>query len=177
MDPTLIFEKFMGLRRSVDASIRENSFVFTEVESEIRLKPPKNIPLSMILNQALSLGFVPQDECDIEDWKWGNLRHRKVLGRLEITRKIQTGPAFKFKTTTGWEGRVVVSTETAVNEPAPHAACEYYRKAHRKSFVTVDGAFTLDVTSNSNMTEVEIEVNHPHVQPSDLTQLVTMLCQ
>ena len=70
-----------------------------------------------------------------------------------------------------------IATALALLRSAPHAACEYYRKAHRKSFVTVDGAFTLDVTSNSNMTEVEIEVNHPHVQPSDLTQLVTMLCQ
>lgn len=176
MDPNVIFAKFLNILRSVSESLKNNSFVFSQPEGEIRLKPPRNIPVSMIHNHIVNNGFVEFERSEIEDWKWDDgTRLRLQNGKTSIIQKLQVGNAFKFKTNNGWDGRVVVSTETH-SDSRPDKGASYYRKANRVSFRMHDESFRVDLTHNSTSVEVEIEVEDKNVDPSTVMLLVTNIC-
>lgn len=176
MDPNVIFSKFLSTLRKVDDSLKNESFVFSKPEGEVRLKPPKNIPVSMIHNHMLNNGFVECGSTELEDWKWDNgVRLRKEDGLTSIIHKIQVGNAFKFSTDTGWSGRVVVCTETMLDE-RPNTDCTYYRKAKRVTFKMPNETFRVDLTHNSSVVELEIEILDTTVDPSVVMLLVTNIC-
>ena len=176
MDPHVIFSKFLSTLRKVDESLQNESYVFSQPEGEIRLKPPKNIPVSMIHNHMLNHGFIQCATTEIEDWKWDNgVRLRQEDGQTTIIQKTQVGNAFKFATDTGWKGRVVVSTETSLDE-RPTTTCSFYRKARRVTFKMHDEIFRVDLTYNSSTVELEIEILDHTVDPSVVMLLVTNIC-
>jgi len=175
MDSQVIFSKLVALYKTVDTSLKNNSYVFSKPEAEIRLKPPPNLPVNMIRNHISTIGFVEKKCVVLKDWKWANnVRLRLEDGEKTIIQKTQVGNAFRFNTNTGWGGRVVVSTETNCEQPPMTPT--YYREVTRVSYTQHDERFAIDLSFNDLLTEVEIEILDTCIEPVDIGLLVTSIC-
>ncbi len=200
-----IFEQFLDRLNGINTSLKDNAYVTTDCEGEIRLKPPRNISFTFLHNRVLSLGFVELDTspCQIHDWRWKSgerVRSIKDPGgtnartpRFEHIRKTRVGRDIKFEMTTHWKGKVSAATETRVSDYSD-IDYDYQREFIRHSYTRCDHAFLLEISqtvrmptqfmyaplstheSSPSTIDVEIEILDTKVDVTHIIDLITQIC-
>lgn len=144
-------------------AVKERGLVFTAIETEIRMKPPPNLPYEFVLNHVRTIPFFEEGPTvRFKDWKFDNgVRYRLFEdGTQEKIHKLQCGLSQKIIISSGWNARAVVSRETRYDGIIPDTS-HLFRECQRTRFACVNNSAFIDVTSvrhTSGRMAVEVDV-------------------
>lgn len=138
--------------------LKLQGYVFTDLESEIRLFPPARQPvfLNVVVSRMTQLGWRVISEKTFEEcWcskQCGRHRFRHFLGtpEREWLVKQSAGLSLRINFMNGWSARFATSTETRVDSVAPLTCLsgepKFPPRVRRRVSVSSADGLVLDVT-------------------------------